>query len=328
MKKFGVTLLLFSIPLFILAGLGDYFTNKALRKSKYKYFVVWNDLVSGNLNSEVVVYGTSRARAHINSKILEDSLKLSTYNLGIDGYTFEMEYCRHQLVLENNKKPSYIIQTLDYHMLGKNENLYQYEQFYPYFDNETILNAIKKYKGLNFWDYNLPLVRYYGSTEEILSAINILLRPSHNKGNRYKGFYNFNQVWTNDLEKAKKSKKTIFQKIDKEAVALFEKLITDTKKRDIPIIFVYTPEHIEGQNFVSNRKEIMALYKKLAAKYDIPFIDYSSDPMCLNRDYFYNAEHLNLKGANFFSIKLASDLKKYIKVSVKNNRGLSKSNFN
>ena len=103
MKKFGLTLILFSIPLFILGGLGDYFINRALRKSNHKYYIVWNDLVSGNLNSEVLVYGTSRARAHINSKILEDSLKLSTYNLGIDGYTFDMEYCRHRLVLEKNK---------------------------------------------------------------------------------------------------------------------------------------------------------------------------------------------------------------------------------
>ena len=314
MKKFGLTLILFSIPLFILGGLGDYFINMALRKSKHKYFVVWNDLVSGNINSEIVVYGTSRARAHINSKILEDTLKLPTYNLGIDGFTFKMGYCRHELILEKNKKPSFIIQTLDFHILGDIDNLYQFQQFCPYFDNETILKTIKTYKGPNWWDYNLPLVRYYGNTEEIFSAMNILLRPSHNKGNRYKGFYNFDRSWTYEFEKVKKSKKTMFQKLDKDSVILFENYLADTKRRGIPIIFVYTPEHIDGQNFVSNRKEIMALYKKLATKYDIPFIDYSSDPMCFNREYFYNAEHLNLKGTNLFSKKLASDLKKYIKV--------------
>jgi hypothetical protein len=314
MKKFALILLLFFMPIFILAGLGDYYINQSLKKSNHKYFVVWNDLVSGNINSEILIYGTSRARAHINPKVLEDSLKLSTYNLGIDGYTFDMEYCRHELILKENKQPSYIIQTLDYHMLGKIEDLYQYEQFYPYFDNKIVLETIKTYKGLNWWDYHFPLVRYFGSKEEIFNAMNILLRPSHNKGNRYKGFYNFNQSWTKDFEKAVESKKTIFQKIDKESVILFEKFIVDSKKRNIPIIFVYTPEYIEGQHFVSNRAEIMALYKKIAIQYNIPFIDYSSDPMCFNKDYFYNAEHLNLKGANLFSSKLATDLKKYIKV--------------
>lgn len=314
MKKFALILLIFFMPIFILAGLGDYYINQSLKISNHKYFVVWNDLVSGNINSEILIYGTSRARAHVNPKVLEDSLKLSTYNLGIDGYTFDMEYCRHELILKENKQPSYIIQTLDYHMLGKIEDLYQYEQFYPYFDNKIVLETIKTYNGLNWWDYHFPLVRYFGSREEIFNAMNILLRPSHNIGNRYKGFYNFNQSWTKDFEKAVESKKTIFQKIDKESVILFEKFIVDSKKRDIPIIFVYTPEHIEGQHFVSNRAEIMALYKKLAIQYNIPFIDYSSDPMCFNKDYFYNAEHLNLKGANLFSSKLATDLKKYIKV--------------
>jgi hypothetical protein len=227
--------------------------------------------------------------------------------------------------MENNKKPSYIIQTLDYHMLGKIKDLYQYEQFYPYFDNKIILKTIKRYNGLNWWDYHLPLVRYYGSKEEIFSALNILLRPSHNKGNRYKGFYNFDQNWTNDFEKAKKSKKTIKQKIDKESVVLFEKLITDTKKMGIPMIFVYTPEHIEGQHFVSNRKEIMDLYAKIAVKYKIPFLDYSKDSICYNKDFFYNSEHLNLKGANYFSKKLASDLKKIIKSPIKSD--LTNSNF-
>lgn len=312
MKKFGFSLLVFFIPLLILAGIANFFINQSLRKSNHKYFVVWNDLVSGNINSEILIYGTSRARAHINPKVLEDSLKLSTYNLGIDGYTFNMEHCRHELVVAKNKKPSYIIQTLDFHMLGKIDDLYQYEQFFPYFNNETILKTIKTYNGLNWWDYNVPLVRYYGGKEQIFNVANILLRPSHNKGNRYKGFYNINQAWTEDFEKVKKSKKRLFQKIDSNSVLLFESYLADTKKRGIPIIFVYTPEHIDGQNFVSNRKEIMQLYNTLASKYNIPFLDYSSDSICFNRDYFYNAEHLNLKGTNLFSTKLASDLKKYI----------------
>ena len=48
-------------------------------------------------------------------------------------------------------------------------------------------------------------------------------------------------------------------------------------------------------------------------KYDIPLIDYSSYSTCLSKDYFYNAEHLNLTGTNLFSEKLAYDLKKIIK---------------
>ncbi len=305
---------MFIIPLILISILADFTITKALRKSKDKYFVVWNDLVYGKINSEIVVYGTSRARAHINSKILEDSLHLSTYNLGIDGYTFDMEYCRHKLIMKNNSKPLYIIQTLDYHMLGKIEGLYQYEQFYPYLNNPIILKTVKAYKGFNWFDYNLPLVRYYGSTKQIISAANILLRPSHNKGNRYKGFYNYNQSWTGEFEETKKRQGSIYQKIDMKSLILFEKYLLDVKQQKIKLIFVYTPEYIEGQKFVSNRSAILAVYKNISKKHKIPFLDYSSDSICLNKTYFYNAEHLNLQGTNLFSRKLASDLQNYIKV--------------
>ena len=303
---------MFTIPLILISMVADFTITSQLRMSKNKYFVVWNDLVFGRIDSKVLIYGTSRARAHINSKILEDSLQLSTYNLGIDGYTFDMEYCRHKLIFESNTKPLYIIQTLDYHTLGQIENLYQYEQFYPYFDNPIILKTIKGYKGFNWFDYHLPLVRYYGSTKEILSAANILLRPSHNKGNRYKGFYNRNQSWTGEFEKTKASQDYLYQKISKKAILLFENYLADMKRKNVKVIFVYTPEYIEGQEFISNRTEIMNIYKEMSKKHQIPFLDYSSDSICLNKAYFYNAEHLNLKGSNLFSKELASDLKKYI----------------
>jgi len=313
MKIFLIKFLFFLIPLLFISFLGDYVITKQLLKSKDKNFVVWNDLVFGRIHSEILIYGTSRARAHINTKILEDSFHLSTYNLGIDGYTFDMEYCRHKLVMKYNRKPKYIIQTLDYHMLGKIENLYQYEQFYPYIKNPIILNEIKNYNGFTWFDYNIPFVRYYGSTKQLVSAANILLRPSHNKGNRYKGFYNYNQSWTGEFEKTKAIQDHIYQKIDNKSLILFEKYLLDLKNKNIKVIFVYTPEYIEGQKFVSNRNEIMAIYKNISMKYNIPFLDYSSDSICLSKDYFYNAEHLNLKGTNLFSRKLTSDLKEYIK---------------
>ena len=314
MKKFILNLFLFFAPVIIFSVLFDTLITNSLKKSKAKDYVVWNDLVQGKINSEILVYGTSRARAHINPKILEDSLHSSVYNLGIDGYTFNMEYCRHELVMNYNAKPKYIIQTLDYHMLGKIENLYQYEQFYPYIDNPIILSTIKKYNGFNWFDYNLPLVRYYGSTKQIISAANILFRSSHNKGNRYKGFHNMDINWTGDFEKVKAKNIYIYQTIENESLRLFEGYLKDMQMRNIKVIFVYTPEYIEGQRFVANRDEIMNLYNKISIKYEIPLLDYSSNSICLKKQYFLNAEHLNLKGSNLFSKMLAVDLKKYIKL--------------
>ena len=72
---------------------------------------------------------------------------------------------------------------------------------------------------------------------------------------------------------------------------------------------VYTPVHIDGQKFVTNRDELIETYNNYSSKYSIRFYDYSKDSICLDRSYFYNSTHLNKKGSEIFSKKLANDLK-------------------
>jgi hypothetical protein len=312
MKIFLIKIFLFCLPLIITAFTLDNLISKQLFKSQNKTYLVWNNLVKGKINSKILIYGSSRARAHVSSKILENTLKLSTYNLGIDGYCFDMQYCRHQLILKNNSKPKYIIQTLDYHTLGAIRNLYQYEQFCPYIHNRIIRKTISNYNGFNWFDYHIPLVRYYGRTRELILATNILFNKDHDISNRYNGFYNIIKDWDGEFEKMKKKRESLSQKMDNGVRLLFENYLKSVEKQNIKVIFVYTPEYIEGQKFISNRAEIINIYKYFSKKYNIPFLDYSSDPICLQRTYFYNAEHLNLLGSNLFSKKLASDLKFYI----------------
>jgi hypothetical protein len=40
------------------------------------------------------------------------------------------------------------------------------------------------------------------------------------------------------------------------------------------------------------------------------FLDYSSDTICNNKKLFYNSQHLNSKGSEIFTKKLAKDLLK------------------
>jgi len=97
--------------------------------------------------------------------------------------------------------------------------------------------------------------------------------------------------------------------LDEESVVLFSKYLEECARANIKVIFVYTPEYIEGQEFVENRDEIMALYTQLSKKYNIQFYDYSKDSMSFDKTYFYNALHLNLKGAELFTTKLIEKLK-------------------
>ena len=254
--------------------------------------------------------GSSRARAHVDSKIMEDSLHLSTYNLGLDGFSFNMQYCRYELALKKNRNPKLIVQSLDYGTFENQEELYQIEQFTPYIEDKILTRYSSKYKGFDFWDYHLPLVRYIGKRSQVFYAIKTGMFPALNKNIRYKGFYSNYITWNTDFDIARNKNSHYYQSIDTKLITQFEKYIEDTRHRKIDLIFVFTPVYNEGQKYVSNSGDILLLYKNLSQKFQIPFFDYSNDTMCKNKEYFYNATHLNKKGASLFSEKFAHDLKR------------------
>jgi hypothetical protein len=309
MKKYVIQLLLFLTPIILFGFLTDLFVTKTLLKSKQYDFGVWNDLLNGNIHSDLIIQGSSRAWIHIDTKIIEDSLNLSAYNLGVDGHQFFMQLCRHKVLMQHNQKPKIIILSLDYFTLTRSFNLFNKQQFLCYFKDSTILNTIKTYNGFSFWDYNLPFVRYIGETTILLTAIKDYFNPNL-IADRYKGYKGNDQNWNNDFNKAIEEIETINVEIDTTTISLFKKYIETTLKEGIKIIFVYSPEFIEGQKFVRNRKEIMTLYTTLSKKYSIPFFDYSNDSISFNQQLFYNSQHLNKKGSQRFTLKLVDDLKK------------------
>lgn len=77
----------------------------------------------------------------------------------------------------------------------------------------------------------------------------------------------------------------------------------------LSIIFVNAPEYIQGQKFIKNRSQIIAIYTKYSKQYQIPFYDFSNDAICYQKKYFYNSVHMNKTGAELFTAKFIDTLK-------------------
>ncbi len=279
-----------------------------MQQSKQGNYGVWNDILKGRVNSDIVIYGSSRAWVHINPKIIEDSFGTNAYNFGVDGHYFHMQYVRHKLFLENNKFPKLIILTLDNVTLDKRIDLFEPEQFVPYFSNQHIVSAIKKFKGFDYYDYTLPYMRYIGLKKATNKGLSIIF-SGVDTPDRYKGFAGHNLPWTNDFVMASKKHRKYVQNLDTATINSFDSFLKETQKAGIRLVFVYTPEYIEGQKFVSNREEIFSYYNNFSKKYSIPFYDYSGDSLCYNKKYFYNTQHLNATGADIFTKKLVKDIR-------------------
>lgn len=313
MRKFIIQLLIFLLPIILLAYFADFFISNTLKKSNshaQKEYSTWNDIMDGTVNSDIVIYGNSRAWLQINPTMIGDSLKTSAYNLGIDGHNFWLEYLRHTLLLKNNTKPKLIIQSLDNFTLEKKKELYNPDQFLPYMLwNSEIREATKDYDGYDAMDYKIPLLRYYGKLDAFKTVMRLILKPESNTTERVRGYKSANLAWDGTFDKLLKVKKSHTAKLDSASIVLFERYLNECKSKNIKIVFVVAPQYIAGQKFISNRSEIMGIYSGFSEKYNIPFFDYSNDSLSFKKEYFFNATHLNKTGAELFTGKLITQLK-------------------
>ncbi len=312
MRKFLKGILFFTIPYFLLAYPLDLLISYNLKKSNYAWgeYNTWNDLYNGKINAEIVIYGSSRARVHIDPELLEKSFGLRAYNLGIDGHNFWLQYLRHKTLLKYNKKPKYIILSVDIWSLRNQEELFNSDQFLPYMlNNLDIKNFTASYKIFSSIDYHFPLMRYFGNKNAFVQSFENTIFFPQTKPERIKGFKAENRTWNADFSKAKAKMDTYEAKVDPKLIELFDNFLMECKQKDIKVILVYTPEYIEGQHFVKNRKYVINLFENYSEKHKIPFLDYSNNDICTKKKYFYNASHLNKIGAELFTNILINDLK-------------------
>ncbi|HAD78468.1 MAG TPA: hypothetical protein DCF99_02255, partial [Flavobacteriaceae bacterium] len=103
LKYFFITL----FSAFIALVLVDvYYSNQLKKMALFSGEVQeWNQIKEGKTNVELAIFGSSRAFIQINPNILEQDLKLTTHNFGLNGSKFKMQLYRFNLYLNHNPKP-------------------------------------------------------------------------------------------------------------------------------------------------------------------------------------------------------------------------------
>jgi hypothetical protein len=313
MKSYIVKLLIFILPILVLIFPIDFFLSQNLKKSKTFVsgeYMVWNDIYNGRINEDIVIYGASRAMVNFDPEIIEDSLKRTCYDLGINGLGFWHIYLRHREFLKYNKPPKYIIFSIDISSLVRDKNLYNEDQFLPYMlGNDNIRRYTSKVNKFSFFDFYIPLVRFFGRRNAINCALKCSISEENIIPERTKGYMGMNLKWNDDFDNARKKLGCFKINIDSTSIALFNDFLSECKAKNINLIIVYSPEYIDGQKFVKDRERIINIYSEYAKKNNIPFLDYSDDEMCYEKKYYYNASHLNKAGSELFTKKLIRDLK-------------------
>jgi len=300
MKKFIQNILLFLLSIIIFLVVFDYSVSFQLREGRGSS-PFWRGIFSGDLKNDVVIMGSSRAKRQFNPYILDSMLNINSYNMGVDGRFIKSQILTYNAYQRSNGKPKFIIQNIDYSTIDT-DNAFEREMYFPYFNDKTFRNEVVEIESLSLADKYMPGIRYSGYFHKIL-----LKMKFKNRGRDIdtKGFVNNYTKWDGSLlEKLTE----IDYSQDSLALYSFDKYLSKAYSDNIKIIFVYSPIYIGATKKIKNIEGMYQMYDSIAKKYDIPILDYNYDAICYDTIYFYNATHLNRKGADLFSLKFANDI--------------------
>jgi hypothetical protein len=284
--------------------------NAGMHRVRTSEFGVWNKILQGQINADIVISGSSRALAHYDPRIIEGATGFSTYNIGLNGSQTDMQLARLQTYLNHNRKPKLLILNFDLFSFVISHEIFDPAQYVPYLREEALYAGVRRvYPDAWKWRY-LPLYGY--AVEDMrfdwLIGLKALfgIQPREDHLNGYRPD---DRRWTGDFERFKANNaKGWSVDVEKQGVTDFADTLRLCQAAAIPVLVVHSPEYFEVQEMARNREEILQRARDLSAEFGAEFWDYSDSSICRDRANFYNSQHLNRSGATVFSEDLGKRL--------------------
>ena len=247
-----------------------------------------------DVNTPVVIVGSSRAAHHYVTEMIEDSLKMPAYNVARDGCFFSYNCCVINSILDRYT-PKLII--------WENGTEYLYddmddplESLYPYYDSNTWVNKTIK-EELPFTEYarlNSNIYQYNSIVHRILS--------------RYRGRNAFMDETVKGYlplkpKKLRKELQLMSEKISSvrlsdTKVERFRQTLERAKEKGVKMIVVDSPK------FKKRDKNNLSAVKmqELCQQYGSIFLDNSQLTYFLEHPELFNdATHMNDDGAKIYT---------------------------
>jgi hypothetical protein len=315
MKKFLTKILIYGIITCFICFLLQLLADKGLQSYKYDNYGEWNKIFNGTINSNIIVLGSSRALVQYDPKIIEEFSGLSCYNFGISGGRFILQNAKWETYLGHNDPATVVIQNVDILMLLKEKYIFGKEQFIPYLSEPAIFNNLKELDENMWLEKIIPLYKYRGLRYTFMLGLKSYFGLiNKTRSNLYKGYAPADKDWNQDFEEFKAEHEELIFNWDNLEFGFnyIRNLIKECKNRNINFILVHAPMYHDLQEMIPQKDSVNSIFAEIADSNNIPFWDYSSDSICYSKEYFYNSSHLNVKGAEIFSNRLAIDLRNYI----------------
>jgi hypothetical protein len=310
-RKTILRLAAFVALLAVEALLLHWIVDSGLRRIRTGDFGVWNRLVDGELNADILISGSSRALVHYDAALLQARTGRTAFNIGLNGSQTDMQLARLRTYLAHNRKPAILLHNLDlFSFQVTHGGVYDPGQYLPYLGEEPLYRALMRIDS-NIWkSKRWPLYGYAVEDTRFVWLLGVAgFAGWQPREDHIQGFTPRHFEWTGDFEKLRAANpQGVRFAIEQDGVDALEALLALCREQAIPVVLVYSPEYTEMQSLTTNRAEIFRRFEALGRKYGVPLWDFSASPISSNRANFYNSQHLNASGASLFSADVAEKL--------------------
>ncbi len=310
MKKFLLHLCFFAA--LIIAALSGVtrFTDLRLRARSTGRMKAWYNIAQGRINADILILGSSHAHVQVNPRIIAAAFPgQSVYNLGLDGYTFDIQLARYQFYRRYNKKPKLLIVCLDYFEFSKSKWEADRVQFLPYLYDTAIQRGLKSI-GFSQVKCYAPFLKYRGEGNAVRAAMTNA-SPLHDDDNERPGFAGFEPrdfSWKEDFFlRDVKNKAHTTPSVDSAIWRRFLQFRQECKNESVAVCAAFTPHQFRYLERVTGASAYRD-WLRAAIGRQTYFFDFSLAQFCGDTSCFYNGTHVNAGGADVFSAALADSL--------------------
>jgi hypothetical protein len=311
---FKILFFSFLVALFI-----QYLADSGLKKISDSIYADWNKILGGQLNSDLLILGSSRGYVSYDPRIIQKTTGLSSFNLSINAGSYNLQRLKLESYLVKNRNPKVIIQNIDLTHLSKSNYIPDEFQFLPYLNNQKLAKELSAINSDYRWNNYIPLFKYNPYKSFLVRGLCSFFGLKYSILPTIKGFAPKNPLFKKDKHNLKRLREL---RSDSSNIQLFRKKLVITKefllkyKTDsVKIFLVWAPEYKERLDIITSivtpvKEDIVQMVSDMPGVY---FLDFSEDPMSLKKEYFYDTFHLNEKGAMLFSTKLSIEIDKILK---------------
>ncbi len=302
----------------------------------YKYFSVHN-ILNGKMDQQFLEYKDTlkylaMGNSHncVNTYILPHS-----FNYGSPSENYIQSFYKLKHVIETTgKKPEYLLLQSDLSSYGtKISNRYEYNSYWIKYIDYIELARVKQERSIVFKWLEGKLFSYAGNYRDIqlfivyrLKMKNLVMYNGYRPHRDYRNFANDQNKQKSAWNKAQLIL-TNNSYFDPSIKYYFNKILDLCQQNNIKVVLVRYPlskefdteerKIVPADKLVTEIEEIASRYSVYRGTLDYRNIFYD------HPEYFFDPDHLNVKGSDLFTERLKEDLKNMRQIPIALNTGLT-----